>query len=65
VSAHYVYRKIFFFLKSMYERQVLLADTIIRDLPRLRDTEAISRDIAQQVVQLAQQVAALAGGKLV
>jgi hypothetical protein len=45
VSAHYVYRKIFVFLKSMYERQVLLADTIIRDLPRLRDTEAISRDI--------------------
>jgi hypothetical protein len=28
----------------MYERQVLLSDTIIRDLPRLRDTEAISRD---------------------
>jgi hypothetical protein len=44
VSAHYVYRKIIFFLKSMFERQVLLADTIIRDLPRLRDTEAISRD---------------------
>jgi hypothetical protein len=25
-------------------RQVLLANTIIRDLPRLRDAEAISRD---------------------
>jgi hypothetical protein len=28
VNAHYVYRKIFFFL-NMFERQVLLADTII------------------------------------
>jgi hypothetical protein len=35
--------KIFFFM-GMYERQVLV-DTIIRDLPRLRDTDAISRDI--------------------
>jgi hypothetical protein len=34
--------KIFFFM-SMYERQVLV-DTIIRDLPRLRDTDAISSD---------------------
>jgi hypothetical protein len=34
--------KIFFFM-GMYERQVLV-DTIIRDLPRLRDTDAISRD---------------------
>jgi hypothetical protein len=44
VSAHYVYRKKILFPKSMYERQVLLAYTIIRDLPRLRDTEGISRD---------------------
>jgi hypothetical protein len=35
--------EIFFFM-GMYERQVLV-DTIIRDLPRLRDTDAISRDI--------------------
>jgi hypothetical protein len=34
--------KIFFFM-GMYERQVLV-DTIIHDLPRLRDTDAISRD---------------------
>ena len=44
VNAHYVYRNFFFPLKSMYERQVLLACTIIRDLPRLRDTKAMSRD---------------------
>jgi hypothetical protein len=52
VSAHYVYRNIFFFLKSMYERQVLLAYTIIRDLPRLCDTEGISRDIVSASLSL-------------
>jgi hypothetical protein len=34
--------EIFFFI-GMYERRVLV-DTIICDLPRLRDTDAISRD---------------------
>jgi hypothetical protein len=41
----------------MYERQVLLADTIIRDLPRLRDTEAISRDTYPCAINLLHQPA--------
>src|SRR6476619_6187320 len=44
VSAHkYVYMKIFFFYEACMSANVG-EDTIIRDLPRIHDSDAISRD---------------------